>query len=161
MDEETIIRYNSWSEVEPGKWHNYLGLQMAAPEALINDIASHWLALQKENAPLRALINGRLQSVPESFYDDFILREIDSEKNEFHEAKLIGRILGKYQLGIDDGWLALRIEEMIRAGKLSVASPAPEGEPSYHRILKKKRIKYNEYYVKQVKYVLPSWGKII
>jgi len=161
MDEETIIRYNSWGEVEPGKWHNYLGLQMAAPEALINDIASHWLALQKENAPLHALINGRLQSVPESFYDDFILREIDSEKNEFHEAKLIGRILGKYQLGIDDGWLALRIEEMIRAGKLSVASPAPEGEPSYHRILKKKRIKYNEYYVKQVKYVLPSWGKII
>ncbi|HHW00876.1 MAG TPA: DUF1835 domain-containing protein [Clostridiaceae bacterium] len=137
MDEATIVRYNSWGEVEPGKWHNYLGLQMTAPEVLINAIASHWSDLQKENAPLRAVINGRLQSVPESFYDDFILREIGFEKNEFHEANLIGRILGKYQLGISDGWLALRIEGMIRSGKLRVVTSAPEGSPSYHRILKK------------------------
>ena len=137
IDETTIVRYNSWGEVEPGKWHNYLDLQMTAPKVLINAIASHWSDLQKENAPLRALINGRLQSVPENFYDDFILREIDSEKNEFREANLIGRILGKYQLGISDRWLALRIEEMIRSGKLSVVSSAPEDGPSYHRILKK------------------------
>ena len=101
-------------------------------------LAYEWAELQKENAPLRAVINGRLQSVPENFYDDFILREIVLEKNEFREANLIGRILGKYQLGIGDGWLALRIEEMIRAGKLGIVSSAPEDELSYQRILKKK-----------------------
>jgi hypothetical protein len=74
---------------------------------LLHAIASHWAELQKENAPLRAVINGRLQSVPENFYDDFILREIALEKNEFHEANLIGRIFGKYQLGIGDGWLCV------------------------------------------------------
>ena len=137
MEEATIIRHSGWGEVEPGKWHNCLGLQKAVPEALINAIASRWSELQKENAPLRAVINGRLQSVPENFYDDFILREIVLEKNEFREANLIGRILGKYQLGIGDGWLALRIEEMIRAEKLAVVSSAPEDGPSYHRILKK------------------------
>ena len=139
VEKATTIRYNGWGEVEPGKWHSCLDMQRAVPEALLHAIASHWAELQKENAPLRAVINGRLQSVPENFYDDFILREIALEKNEFHEANLIGRILGKYQLGIGDGWLALRIEEMIRAGKLGIVSSAPEGRPSYRRILKKKK----------------------
>lgn len=140
MDGSTVIRYNGWGDVEPGRWHNYLGLQTDAPKALIDAIASHWSDLQEENAPLRAVINGRLQSVPENFYDDFILREIDLEKDEFREANLIGRILGKYQLGISDGWLALRIEEMIHTGRLRVVSSAPEGGPRYHRILKKMNV---------------------
>lgn len=138
VEEATIIRHSGWGEVEPGKWHNCLDMQKAVPEALLHALASNWAELQKENAPLRAVINGRLQSVPENFYDDFILREIALEKNEFREANLIGRILGKYQLGIGDGWLALRIEEMIRAGKVGVVSSAPEDRPSYYRILKKK-----------------------
>lgn len=137
MEDATIIWHSGWGEIEPGKWHSYLGLQKAVPEALINAIASRWSELQKENAPLRAVINGRLQSVSENFYDDFILREIYLEGNEFREANLIGRILGKYQLGIGDGWLALRIEEMIRAEKLAVLSSEPENAPSYHRILSK------------------------
>lgn len=138
VEEATITRHSGWGEVEPGKWHNCLDKQKAVPEALLHTLASRWAELQKENAPLRAVINGRLQSVPENFYDDFILREIVLEKNEFREANLIGRILGKYQLGIGDGWLALRIEEMIRAGKLGIVSSAPEDAPSYRRILKKK-----------------------
>ncbi len=136
-EEEAIIRYNGWGDVEPGKWHRYLGLQKAAPSALLGAAALRWAELQRENAPLRAVINGQLQSVPESFYDDFILREIASESNEFSEAKLIGNILGKYQLSIGDGWLALRIEEMIRAGKLETVTSALQDMPSYHRILKK------------------------
>jgi hypothetical protein len=136
-EEGTIIRHSGWGEVEPGKWHNCLGLQKTVPPALLHAVASRWSELQKENAPLRAVINGRLQSVPENFYDDFILREIVLESDEFREANLIGRILGKYQLGIGDGWLALRIEEMIRAGKLEALSSAPDDGPSYRRILKK------------------------
>jgi hypothetical protein len=138
VEDTTIIRHSGWGEVEPGKWHKYIDKQKAVPEALLHTIASRWAELQKENAPLRAVINGRLQSVPENFYDDFILREIVLEKNEFREANLIGRILGKHQLGIGDGWLALRIEEMIYAGTLEIVSTAPEDGPSYRRILKKK-----------------------
>ncbi|WP_196591330.1 DUF3658 domain-containing protein [Pectinatus frisingensis] len=138
IGDATIIRHSGWGEVEPEKWHNYLGLQETAPEAPINAIALRWSELQKENAPLRSVINGRLQSVPESFYDDFILREIALEKDEFREANLIGKILGKYQLGIGDGWLALRIEKIICAGNLEVVTSAPKDGPSYHRVLKKK-----------------------
>ena len=62
------------------------------------------------------MLNGRLVSVPETLYDGFITREIAAAADEFHEANLIGRILGKYELGIGDAWVAHRIECMIKAG---------------------------------------------
>ncbi len=138
-EEETVICHSGWGEVEPGKWHSYLDLQKIVQPALLHAIALRWSELQKENAPLRAVINGKLQSVPENYYDDFILREIALENNEFREANLIGRILGKYQLGIGDNWLALRIEEMIRIGTLEVVSSAQNHKMIYKRILKKHR----------------------
>lgn len=39
---------------------------------------------------------------------------------------IIGRVLGKYQLGIGDSWIALRIEEMIRSGKLEAVTSEPK-----------------------------------
>lgn len=65
-------------------------------------------ALQKENAPLREVLNGLLVSAPENLYDSYILREIQVEGIEFKEGKVIANILGKYRLGISDGWIALR-----------------------------------------------------
>jgi hypothetical protein len=46
-------------------------------------------------------------------------------------------VLAKYRLGIADFWVALRIEEMIRAGMFEVVSDAAEDMPHYHRVLKK------------------------
>jgi len=50
---------------------------------------------------------------------------------------VIGRVLGKYRPGIGDSWIALRIEEMIRAGKLEALTKANKDMPTYHRLLKK------------------------
>lgn len=133
-----IIRKVGWGEVAPGEWHRYLPLQKSAPPAFCQSCASHWLTLQKENAPLRAMINGQLVSATESIYDDFIIREIAEESEEFQEAMIVGRVLGKYQLGIGDSWVALRIEEMIRGGKLEPVTDLKEDCPIYHRILKKR-----------------------
>ena len=41
-----------------------------------------WNQLQNENAPLRAMLNGKLQSVSEDIYDSFILREIAEQPEE-------------------------------------------------------------------------------
>lgn len=99
--------------------------------------ASRWKTLQQENAPLRAVLNGQLASVPEDIYDPWVEREIAAETGEFWEARVIGNVLGKYQLGIGDAWIALRIEEMLRAGKLqAVTEPAPD-RPIYHRKLRR------------------------
>ena len=83
------------------------------------------------------MINGRLVGVPASFYDPFIRRELAVAGETFQEAALIGRVLGKYELGVSDGWVALRVEELVRAGALRVVSEAPAGEPVYRRTLQK------------------------
>lgn len=82
------------------------------------------------------MLNGQLVSASEKLYDDFILREIEAEGEEFREGMIVGRVLGK-QLGIGDYWVAFRIEEMIKAGKLEVVSAAAEDMPVYYRVLKK------------------------
>lgn len=53
-------------------------------------------------------------------YDGFLVRELAKEEDIFHEARLIGKILGRYCLGVSDAWYALRIEELIKQGVLVV-----------------------------------------
>ena len=133
-----IIRMTGWGDVSPGEWSRYTELQQPASKVFIAGCAAHWSTLQKEGATLRAVVNGQLLSVPENFYDSFILREIAAQPEEFMEAQLIGNVLGKYQLGIGDAWVALRIEEMICAGELTVLSQPPADTPIYHRMISKK-----------------------
>ena len=132
-----VIRKNSWGEAAPEEWHRYLDLQKPVLPVFIESCASYWHELQTENTPLRAVLNGHLVSMSERLYDDFILREIGVEGEQFHEAMIIGRVLGKYQLGIGDSWIALRIEEMIRSGKLEAVTTSTKDMPIYHRVLKK------------------------
>ncbi|MCI9625161.1 MAG: DUF1835 domain-containing protein [Clostridia bacterium] len=138
-ENQTVRHAAGWGEVAPEEWGRYLPLQRPVPAVLRQSYAAHWQTLQTDNAALRAVINGQLVSVPEPFYDDFILREIASEQEEFQEAMVIGRILGKYRLGISDGWIAYRIEEMIRHGILEIVSEAEKDSLSYRRILRKTR----------------------
>lgn len=137
LDSHTIVRHNSWGEVAPFDWHRYLPLQKPAPAAFRRSCAAHWKTLQRENAPLRAMLNGRLVSAPATLYDHVIIREIGAQAHEFREFVVIGDVIGKYQLGIGVGWVAYRIEEMIRAGNLEVVTNAAEDRPSYDRILRK------------------------
>ena len=132
-----ITQKNSWGEVGPSEWAQYLPLQKAAPQSFIQECARCWQSLQKENAPLRAVLNGRLVSVSEAIYDDFIISEIEKEAKIFDEVMIIGRVLGNYQLGIGDAWVAHRIEKMIQEGKLISVTQADKDMPIYHRKLKK------------------------
>lgn len=132
-----IVKKSNWGEVAPGEWQRYLALQKPVLPVFEQSFAAHWQELQGENAPLRATLNGQLISAPETLYDDFILREIAVEGEEFQEVKVIGRVIGKYQLGISDSWVAFRIEAMIREGKLEAVSGVAEDMPVYHRVLKK------------------------
>ena len=132
-----ILRKSGWGEMAPEGWYQYLALQKPVLPVFKQNCASYWQELQRENAPLRATLNGQLISAPETLYDDFILREIAAEDEEFQEARVIGQVIGKYQLGIGDSWVALRIEEMIRAEKLETVTVGAKDMPIYHRVLKK------------------------
>ena len=127
----------SWGEVPAGEWHRYVSLQESVPSAFRKSCTAYWEEIQKENSSLRAVLNGHLVSVPENLYDDFIWREIALESGEFREGRIVGQVLGKYRLGVTDCWIALRIEEMIRAGRIEVAGESDESMMVYSRMLKK------------------------
>ena len=128
----------SWGEVSPSEWGNYITLQEKAEPVFLSACAMKWNQLQNENAPLRAMLNGKLQSVSEDIYDSFILREIAEQPEQFKMAIVIGNVLGKYQLGISDVWISNRIDKMLEDGVLEIIQDAPKGETNYRRILRKR-----------------------
>ena len=133
----TVIRWNSWGEMEPWMWGRLAQTGRRLPANVLRGLAGTWQDLQRENAPLRAVVNGRLMSVPEDWYDPFLRREIAARPAEFSAAQVVGTVLGKYQLGIGDGELACRLEAMVQGGELQqVTYPGPE-DPSYHCRLRK------------------------
>lgn len=132
--DNTVQHLTDWGELMPGQFYKFLPL-----EREITDIEKHmqsslWNKLKAENAPLRALVNGKLISVPEDFYDHIIIKNIPD--GEFIMARLIGNILGKYPLGVGDGWYALRIQKMIDENKLEVVA-IKDATYLYSKILKK------------------------
>ena len=140
-DGSVVVSPTGWGEIEPHQFGRLAALARPVPMGELRALAHQWRMLMRENAPLRAVLNGRLVSVPENLYDPFLWREIDAQPEEFQEAMVIGRVLGRYQLGIGDGWAALRIEDFIRQGLLTpVSQPGPDA-PAYHRLLRKGRQK--------------------
>lgn len=119
-DRKMVVEYSGWGELSPEQWHRYLPLQREVPDALFHALALRWRQLEEENTSLRAVLSGKLCSVGEDFYDGLIQRELCGMEREFFEAVLIARLLGKYPIGVGDGWYHLRIQAMADRGKLEV-----------------------------------------
>jgi hypothetical protein len=135
--EKQVTQYNGWGEISPDQWGTFLPLQRELSSDFIRACSLYWHRLQAENAPLRASVNGNLLSVPASFYDPFILKEIQDQPSPFFEPHVIGKVMGKYQLGISDALIDLRIQRFIDLGCLKENVPAEKGCPSYKRTLEK------------------------
>lgn len=78
----------------------------------------------------------RLRRLPEDAYDVSIRRALAEVPREFREGRLLGDLLGKYALGVSDGWLAMRIEDMVQSGELAVVREAEADRP-YSRVLRR------------------------
>lgn len=133
MNDQTVLRKYTWGEVLPNQWHSYMQLQKEMPKEVINSYAAYWQKLQKENAPLRAVLNGKLVSVNEAFYDPFIEQCIMSMDSEFTEAQCISKIINEH-LAISLSLIQSRIETMIQEGKLDVVDDVK----GYQRRLRKR-----------------------
>ena len=129
--------YTGWGEISPYELGRFQELERPLTEAERQSYAELWRELQAENGPLRAVVGGKLRTVGADHYDWLIERELPRQKDEFHEGRMIGEILGKHPLGLSDSLLALRIEEFISQGKLVPISEPPEDRPIYHRFLRK------------------------
>lgn len=132
--ENTIQTWTDWAEVGPGQFYKYLPLEREISNIEKQMQSYIWRELKMENAPLRALVNGKLMSVPEDFYDHILIRNIPN--GEFVMARLIGEVLGKYSCGVGDGWYALRIKKMIDENRLEVVEDKDQTHP-YGKVLRK------------------------
>ena len=104
-----------WGEVSAEELGGYLPLEEPLPPPVLGMLAERWRELQRENAPLRAVVNGRVRSVEADFYDPAIRREFP--EGEIRVAALIGKVLSR-QPGVGDGLIAHRIQALLEAGEL-------------------------------------------
>lgn len=80
-------------------------------------LALEWERLREENAPLRAVVNGRVMGVSEDFYDP-VLRRCLTEKPQ-KVANVLGQALVQLS-GVGDWLLARRLRAMAEAGTVRV-----------------------------------------
>lgn len=111
-----VETYLGWGEVEPELFGHFLSREEPVPPVALGAMAHRWEVLQKENAPLRAVVNGQVRSVGEDFYDEMLRRHIP--EGEAKIANIIGDVLGWEKPGIGDIWLVERIRWMLSAGEL-------------------------------------------
>lgn len=123
--DDGIVHHTSWAETVPEEFSSHLGLEKELTKSVRNVLAMWWERLKGENAPLRASVNGYFQSVGERFYDGFI--RAAAPEGEFTVAKLIGRTLGKYQLGVGDWLVSQRIAALVKEGAFTVVKS--DGRP--------------------------------
>lgn len=133
--------YSGWGGIEPTELGRFQAMERPLTATERRDLTALWRKLQEENGPLRAVIGGNLRTVKADHYDELFLRELYRQPEEFHEARFIGEILGKYPIGIGDSLIALRVEEWISRGMLVPTTKPEENMPIYHRYLK--RVKHN------------------
>lgn len=127
---DTIIIPQGWGDVAADEFAGYLPHKRLLSHNEQRRCAHLWNELRTDNSPLRAVINGRLCGVPESFYDFLIWKHLTTEPIKV--ARLIGELLGTYQLGISDTWYAKRIDAFIAKGKIEIIE---DSENKYARVI--------------------------
>jgi hypothetical protein len=124
--DNSIFTYRSTGEVNPEELGAFTEYEEPISELQRRVYANIWSDLVRENAPLRAIINGSLIGVPKDFYD-FALRA-NMPDGEFEVAELIGKTLSQIS-GIGVWWLFLRIRAMLQSGELITVSGTTVDHP--------------------------------
>ncbi|MDR3543501.1 MAG: DUF3658 domain-containing protein [Desulfosporosinus sp.] len=128
-----IISYNNTGEIHPEAFRAFTKYEEPISKLQRKVYANIWNDLVRENAPLRAVINGRLIGVPKDFYDSALRAYMPD--GEFMVAQLVGKTLGQIP-GVGDRWLFQRIQAMLQSGELVLASTATEDHP-YANVVKR------------------------
>lgn len=86
-----------------------------------NKASCMWRQLREENAPIRAVIDGRLVSSTWALYDAYIIAELLSSQT-IEVGQLIVRVLAKYNLNVSDYLIGKRIKDLITEGSIVVTN---------------------------------------
>lgn len=126
----SIISYRNWGEVSAEEFAGFLTYESVLTKEEVRMYAQLWTELTEDNSPLRAMINGKVTGVSEDFYDFLIWKRLT--RKPIKEARLIGDILGCFQIGMGDWWFARRIEHFIQQDKIKVIN---DSENKYARVI--------------------------
>lgn len=126
----SIISYRNWGEVSAEEFAEFLTYESVLTKEEVRMYAQLWTELTEDNSPLRAMINGKVTGVSEDFYDFLIWKRLT--RKPIKEARLIGDILGCFQIGMGDWWFARRIEHFIQQDKIKVIN---DSENKYARLI--------------------------
>ncbi|MEL7603501.1 MAG: DUF3658 domain-containing protein [Bacillota bacterium] len=130
---DCVVSYRSTGEIPPEELGNLAVSDEPVSMTMRRYYAGLWDDLVRENAPLRAIVNGVVMGVPAEFYD-FALRA-NFPEGEFHVARLIGNTLIRMP-GVSDRWLFLRMQSMLQSGELIEVAAATDDHP-YSAIVKR------------------------
>lgn len=130
IQSDSIISYQNWGEVAAEEFAGFLSYENGLSKEEIRMYAGLWNDLKEDNSLLRAVVNGMVIGVPESFYDFLIWKRLT--KKPIKEARLIGDILGCNRVSVGDWWYAKRIDLFIGQGVIKVLE---DSENKYARTI--------------------------
>ncbi|ETI69990.1 DUF1835 domain-containing protein [Neobacillus vireti] len=90
------------------------------------DYENEWISLSENQETLRIWRNGRIVSVPEDYYDPFIIQRAkklhrkQETKDFMKSARLIGEVLGHLDQYVGDEFLEYRLRKLIEKGVFDV-----------------------------------------
>lgn len=76
-----VICWDKWEEVSASEWKPFLSKKNPLPRNFRKGCALEWRELEKENAPLRAVINGKLCSASEQLYASFLRQDAEPSQH--------------------------------------------------------------------------------
>lgn len=75
--DDVVIIWDKWEEVAPEEWPLFLSKENLLPRNFRRGCALEWQELVWEDAPLRAVVNGKLVSASEKLYDCFLRKDVE------------------------------------------------------------------------------------
>lgn len=131
------VKYSIVGEMETGAAAYFYKRrrQLTATEQAA--LLTEWKRMQDENAPLRAMVDGKVQSVSEDFYDEIILSCVPEEESA--AANTVGRALGKLdETGnrVSDMLIFARVRALGAAGRITIVK---DGATYRDMIIRKNR----------------------
>ena len=121
----SLVQLAAGGELAPEALGAFLPQEKPLGAPQLGALSGMWAALKAEDAPLRALVNGRLMGVPEHFYDPWLLRAIP-RTGSFQAAVAIGRALAAVP-GVGDAVFVQRLQALLAAGALRMVQPGADG----------------------------------
>lgn len=122
-----IACFSTVNEVSPNLMSYFYKHRRQLTETEQAQLMTDWKRMQEENAPLRAMVEGNVQSVPADFYDEVILSGITEA--EMPAAHAVGRAIGELDRKtgnrVGDMLIFSRIRALAQAGKIEIVQDAP------------------------------------